>query len=264
MGRELRRVPLDFDWPLNKVWKGFINPRYKKCPEDQKTCFTGQTADRCWLDAICWFITTVADDALDGGRRLKNGGKWPHPYLSEFQQAPHHSPPSKLGMAESLRWLQNKQAINELVLPPTKAFVEFYKALTKEQESFFGFMGGSGTYRIEQALLRAAGLPDDWGLCPVCKGEGQDPAVKEAYDSWKAEDPPTGEGWQLWETVSEGSPISPVFPTRDTFIAYLVKEGYSQKAAENFAKDGWVPSMIVQDGNMYKNIEASEILNQEK
>lgn len=26
MGRELKRVPLDFDWPLQKVWSGFRNP----------------------------------------------------------------------------------------------------------------------------------------------------------------------------------------------------------------------------------------------
>lgn len=26
MGRQLHRVPLDFDWPLGKVWKGYINP----------------------------------------------------------------------------------------------------------------------------------------------------------------------------------------------------------------------------------------------
>jgi ribonuclease R len=33
MGRELKRVPLDFDWPLNKIWDGFKNPHYtaKKC-----------------------------------------------------------------------------------------------------------------------------------------------------------------------------------------------------------------------------------------
>ena len=35
MGRELRRVPMDFDWPLNKPWKGFVNPRYtaKECKD---------------------------------------------------------------------------------------------------------------------------------------------------------------------------------------------------------------------------------------
>ena len=26
MGRELERVPLDFDWPLNRPWRGYINP----------------------------------------------------------------------------------------------------------------------------------------------------------------------------------------------------------------------------------------------
>lgn len=24
MGREVRRVPVDFDWPINKVWKGYL------------------------------------------------------------------------------------------------------------------------------------------------------------------------------------------------------------------------------------------------
>ena len=31
MGRELRRVPLDFDWPMNQRWSGFVNPHYAKC-----------------------------------------------------------------------------------------------------------------------------------------------------------------------------------------------------------------------------------------
>lgn len=30
MRRELKRVALDFEWPIKKVWKGFINPHYDK------------------------------------------------------------------------------------------------------------------------------------------------------------------------------------------------------------------------------------------
>ena len=26
MGREVKRVALDFDWPLNEVWEGFLTP----------------------------------------------------------------------------------------------------------------------------------------------------------------------------------------------------------------------------------------------
>ena len=31
MGREIKRVALDFDWPLDKVWGGYKNPFYRQC-----------------------------------------------------------------------------------------------------------------------------------------------------------------------------------------------------------------------------------------
>ena len=37
MGRELKRVALDFKWPLKKAWTGFINPHYDK-QHDCKHC----------------------------------------------------------------------------------------------------------------------------------------------------------------------------------------------------------------------------------
>lgn len=30
-------------------------------------------------------------------------------------------------------------------------------------------------------------------------------------------------GWQMWETTSEGSPISPVFPSKDDLAFWLAK-----------------------------------------
>ena len=30
MGRTMKRVPMDFDWPVGRVWKGFLNP-YHGC-----------------------------------------------------------------------------------------------------------------------------------------------------------------------------------------------------------------------------------------
>ena len=37
MGRKLMRVPLDFSWPKDKVWKGYINP-YAKLSRDCTDC----------------------------------------------------------------------------------------------------------------------------------------------------------------------------------------------------------------------------------
>ena len=36
--------------------------------------------------------------------------------------------------------------------------------------------------------------------------------------------PPAGEGYQLWETTSEGSPVSPVFATLDELCQWCEKE----------------------------------------
>lgn len=33
MGRQLKRVALDFNWPLGKTWEGFVNPHGKVCPD---------------------------------------------------------------------------------------------------------------------------------------------------------------------------------------------------------------------------------------
>jgi hypothetical protein len=60
--------------------------------------------------------------------------------------------------------------------------------------------------------------------CAVCKGEGSvwdSPENKHRAEHWKQREPPTGDGYQMWETVSEGSPISPVFATAEALARWL-------------------------------------------
>jgi hypothetical protein len=57
-----------------------------------------------------------------------------------------------------------------------------------------------------------------WGHCDVCDGAGElwhSPEIKKAAEEWEHIEPPAGEGYQLWEETSEGSPISPVFDSFD-------------------------------------------------
>jgi hypothetical protein len=54
--------------------------------------------------------------------------------------------------------------------------------------------------------------------CEICQGHGYleaFPGQRAEAEAWKPAEPPAGEGWQLWETASEGSPVSPVFPDAD-------------------------------------------------
>ena len=64
-------------------------------------------------------------------------------------------------------------------------------------------------------------------------------------------EPPTGEGWQVWETVSEGSPISPVFATPEELARHMTltrwgaDRGTSYEAWLAFITGpGWAPSMV--------------------
>jgi len=101
--------------------------------------------------------------------------------------------------------------------------------------------------------------------CSHCKGTGEvwaTPEDKEAYDSWKQYEPPAGEGYQIWETVSEGSPISPVFANPEDLAKYMATTRWGAdegSSAETWLKfimgPGWAPSMISQGGVMYSGPE---------
>lgn len=64
---------------------------------------------------------------------------------------------------------------------------------------------------------------------------------------------------QVYETVSEGTPVTPPFATPEELVEYLVTHGdfWDQKrgtgpwpraGAESFVLRGWAPSMVVQSG----------------
>jgi hypothetical protein len=60
-------------------------------------------------------------------------------------------------------------------------------------------------------------------MCARCKGSGKiwpTPAIKQQCDDWRRTDPPAGDGYQLWEDCSEGSPVSPVFTSLDELCAW--------------------------------------------
>lgn len=111
-------------------------------------------------------------------------------------------------------------------------------------------------YVARKKILVAAGLSEQWGTCQACQGHGRDPVCNAAYEAWEATDPPAGDGYQVWETVSEGSPISPVFATADAMVDWLVSEGYTRENAEKFVTVRWAPSLLSSGGVVFNDINA--------
>lgn len=219
MGRDVRRVPMDFDWPMKETWQGYLLPaelHEDTCPD----CENGMTADGELITGIAYMITGLADDVSDQAR-----GRAMHPYLQPIQDVSYvHGRPR-----------------------PTPRFEEFIKGLFPEDDGP-GF-GGRQPYRMARRLIELAGLDYEWAYCLTCKGHGsveRYEGQRAEAEAWEHVEPPEGEGWQMWETTSEGSPMSPVFATPDELATWLADTGASMFGSTTATKDRWL-SIITGD-----------------
>lgn len=94
---------------------------------------------------------------------------------------------------------------------------------------------------------------------PYSEWHGERPDDPSYYRTYKKED---ATWYQLWETVSEGTPVSPPFATLEDLAQYLATNGddWDQRRghsgwgihrARAFCADGWAPSFAVINGKMY-------------
>jgi hypothetical protein len=100
------------------------------------------------------------------------------------------------------------------------------------------------------------------GHRPDCWVKGEDPEEfwdwegmppdKKYYRPWKEED---ATWFQLWQTVSEGTPVSPPFATREELALYLAENGdywdqrrghggWGGERASAFVNSGWAQSFM--------------------
>lgn len=111
--------------------------------------------------------------------------------------------------------------------------------------------------------------------------EGLPPNPEHHRPDWKQEEMTW---YQVYETISEGTPVTPAFETQAELVEYLVKNGdfWDQKRraegipylrctpwpraeADAFVYgDGWAPSMAIHDGKMMSGTEAMVILRRTK
>lgn len=94
-----------------------------------------------------------------------------------------------------------------------------------------------------------------------CEWYGKPPDPEYYRPDW---DEATMTWWQVYETVSEGTPVTPPFATPEELVDYLAANGdfwdqqrrrdgvtsmecgpWDRAAAEKFVKAGWAPSMAV-------------------
>jgi hypothetical protein len=236
MGREIKRVPLDFSWPMNTVWEGFLNPHYEghssNCPECNGR---GTTIARQRLEDLTHLIMISGSDSLHGKS---------HP------------------------WFDYGALYNTSGKCPSKDMAELTAGLAGRKPCSFLGHDACDRWSATKAIIKAAKLKESWGICKHCKGQGNVWDSKEnklKAARWRSKEPPKGKGYQLWETVSEGSPISPVFATPEELADWLTKNSTGMHAGtsrEQWLKficgPGWAPSFIGVGNKLMTGVEAVE------
>ncbi len=81
---------------------------------------------------------------------------------------------------------------------------------------------------------------------------GMPPAREDYCPDW-AEAEATH--FQIYETVSEGTPVSPVFASRDELAQWLIDNGTSEAAARKFAQEGFCFSLMFDNGVIKEDYE---------
>jgi hypothetical protein len=289
MGRELRRVPLDFTWPLNERWAGFVNPHYSavKCAHCDGTGYS-PTAKRL---ADQWYGYAPF--------RPEDRGSVPltvdTPAVRAFAERNVSNAPEFYGRGEAaivreakrLSDMWNQQWSHHLNADDVAALVEAGRLmdLTHTWSRETRWVEKSPPYvpspaEVNEWSISSMGHDsiNQWVVlkaecirlgvehtCERCHGEGDVWPSKEAeelYESWEKAYPPVGDGYQIWETVSEGSPISPVFSAPEELARHMATTSWGADKGTPYEAwlafingPGWAPSAISGPNGMVTGVQ---------
>jgi hypothetical protein len=260
MSREVRRVPLDFDAPVGETWAPLLMPE----------SLYGDPCPDCRWEIASW---PGHPGAVDG--KAATG------YTREAYAVAQTFYPHQIGgpTADALAWHDKLGQVEvDMLRVKGRLRVADGALLTAEQvnaanRSGSGMLGGLGHDGINRMLLvhfrcEQLGIPV---ACPTCEGETtvwRDAEHKAAYDTWTPPTVPEGDGWQLWETVSEGGPVTPVLTTAEALVDWLVEHGehhspepYRREAAEALVRAGIsFGTFLVTDGRLLQGGRDADLI----
>jgi hypothetical protein len=130
-------------------------------------------------------------------------------------------------------WIEND--------PPVRPTVE---------ELQLSMLSSFSNTRIEYHLIN--GICEREGvryLCDICEGAIEiwpSQADRKLHDEWERPKPPSGTGYQLWSTVTDGTPNSPVFETPEELADFLVGPDSPERRGINsdLSRGEWLTFII--------------------
>lgn len=275
--RELKRVPLDFDCPVGATWQPLIDrPKHHSlppCPDCSKPA----------ADMGHSYYGGHGDGLSPGARAIQE--MWYASFIASPMRE-HVTLRGHIGQKELDLLIKDEHFTTVIDCPegckrvgqrekPEEVTPNWWKTDCKE-------CGGSGwTRKVLEPTLEevneataAGGMFNDLAVgnyallnvrcellgiekyCPTCEGHGDiaTAELRKEIDEWEPPSLPEGPGYMLWQTISEGGPVSPVFETLDELAEWLAD--HSSIAGATFTKAEWIK---VCGGDTAVNIHTQEL-----
>lgn len=291
MGRTVKRVALDFSWPLDKVWSGYLNPHRDERDPCPHCGGRGDSPQVRRLHAL-WY----------GHAPFKPEDRGSVPWTPEdaatrrwaerqCRQSPEfYGTGEEAILRESIRicghwnnaWSHHLNDDDVQALLDAGRLVEFTHTWTPEdgwqprpdfvkptarQVNEWSLMGmGHDSINASVVICAEAERLGHKTACEHCDGEGEvwhNEEARARYEAWKRQEPPAGEGFQMWETITEGSPISPVFETEEALAKWLVLNLHDSDERTSYSQwlefircEGTAPTLMLTSEGLQTGVEA--------
>jgi len=296
MGREIKRVPLDFALAIGQIWPGFLMPdglygeKCTRCKDGSGYSKHAQNLYDRWYGYVPFHPIETGSYPLT-------------PHVAEvraFAERNVSASPDYYGRGEAavvreawrLCHLWNGMWSHHLAQEDVDALVEAGRLMdlthrwskvggwrpieptpkiTAKMVNLWSLNGTShdsiNCSVVVKAACSRAGRPL---RCSVCDGHGsveKYEGQRAEAEAWEPTEPPAGDGWQLWSTTTEGHPESPVFATAEELATWMSQNPcgfagatFEYDVALKWAKgSGWSPSMVGSATGLLDGITASAV-----
>lgn len=278
MGCEIKRVALDFEWPLNTTWKGYLNDRANlsiPCPDCDGS---GDSALAHLLHAQ-WYGNAPFSPEDRGSVPLqpRDEAVWAFAQRNVARDPGYYGQGEAAILREAERlcghwnkqWSHHLNADDVAALIADDRLVELTHDWTREKgwhpkspmpditpavvNTWHILSMGHDSINAWRCIKAECARRGHAWMCSTCSGETviwPSADMRAHYESWERTHPPEGEGYQLWETVSEGSPQSPVFDTPEGLAVWLATHRKEDKLTVDgwltfMREGGWAPTMVI-------------------
>lgn len=208
MGRLIKRVKENFNYPVGKIWYGYINPYGgHKCPVCDGDGYSeeGKKFNEDWYG---WDTHVQYNE---------KGGHW-HPSAHQYNLEQYE--------VDAL-WEEGRLR-------------DFKEKPTVQEVNHWAKQGFGHDSLNEWICARVHAEKHGYDqLCPYCHGNGYI-RDEEAFQNWKKTEPEDGEWYQLWEDTSEGSPKTPAFKTPEELAQYCADNKISIFAKDTLTYNEWL------------------------